>query len=198
MRDKPDHYTQKAKKEGYPARSVYKLQELDQRYSLLPKTGTVLDIGASPGSWSLYAERKSRGILKIVAVDLKPLDAALAAKTALSLEGDIFSEGIQEQIREYAPFDLIMSDAAPSTTGNRTVDCGRSYSLAEGILQLASGLLSPGGNLITKIFQGGMERGLLTQYQQMFASARMNKPKACRRESFETFLIGTGFRGKSG
>ncbi len=195
MRDKPDHYTRQAKKEGYPARSVYKLQELDQRFGLIPKEGSVLDIGASPGSWTLYVGRKSGGRLKLVAVDLIPLDAKLADRTSLSLTGDVFSEEILEQLREFAPYNLVMSDAAPATTGNRTVDCGRSYSLVEGILEILPGLLAPGGNFTAKVFQGGMERRLLSRMQAMFTTARMNKPKACRRESFETFLVGTGYSG---
>ncbi len=197
MRDKPDHYTRQAKKEGYPARSVYKLQELDQRFGLIPREGSVLDIGASPGSWTLYAGRKSQGRLKLVAVDLKPLDARLADKTRLSLTGDVFSEEIREQLIEYAPYSLVMSDAAPATSGNRTVDCGRSFSLVEGIIEILPELLAPGGSFTAKIFQGGMERRLLERMQTMFTTARMNKPKACRRESFETFLVGTGFSGIS-
>ena len=195
MRSKPDHYTQRAKKEGYPARSVYKLQELDQKHKLLPKQGSVLDVGAAPGSWSLYAQRSSKGRIQLVAVDLKPVEARLDPGTSLILQGDVFDEALRDQLASRAPYGLIMSDAAPATTGNRTVDCGRSYSLVEGIIGLIPHYLGENGNFIAKIFQGGRERGLLSQLQQIFTSAKMVKPKACRSESFETFLIGMGYRG---
>jgi 23S rRNA (uridine2552-2'-O)-methyltransferase len=196
MRGKADHYTQQAKREGYPARSVYKLKELDEKMRLLPASGTILDVGAAPGSWSLYAQRRRKSC-RLVAVDLKPLEAVLDKETATVLLGDIFDAGLRKRIEEFAPYRLIMSDAAPSTTGNRTVDCGRSYSLTEGILGLVPELLAPGGNFIAKIFQGGMERRLLTLLQQEFRTARMIKPKACRSESFETFLVGIDYHGNS-
>lgn len=195
MRSKPDHYTQRARKEGYPARSVYKLQELDQKFQLLPKSGSVLDVGAAPGSWSLYTERSRKGRIKLTAIDLKPLEAGLDPAKSLILQGDVFDEALQQELASRAPFDLIMSDAAPATTGNRTVDCGRSYSLVEGLLGLIPLYLALNGNFIAKIFQGGQERRLLTELQQEFTSARMVKPRACRSESFETFLIGIGYRG---
>jgi 23S rRNA (uridine2552-2'-O)-methyltransferase len=197
MRSKPDHYTQRAKKEGYPARSVYKLQELDQKLKLLPKSGRILDVGAAPGSWSLYAERVSKGRIQLVAIDLKPIEAGLDPAASLILQGDVFDEAMQDELASRAPYKLIMSDAAPATTGNRTIDCGRSFSLVEGIIGLIPLYLAPDGNFIAKIFQGGKERNLLSQLQELFSSAKMIKPKACRSESFETFLIGIGYRGKS-
>ncbi|WP_319559453.1 RlmE family RNA methyltransferase [Marispirochaeta sp.] len=197
MRGKADHYTIRAKKEGYPARSVYKLKELDEKLHLLPRSGTILDIGAAPGSWSLYARRKGKGRLRIIAVDLQQILIAPDPETTLIIQGDIFSGEVRSRISGHAPFNLIMSDAAPATTGNRTVDCGRSSSLVEGILDLAPELLVPGGSLVMKLFQGGQERRLLNRMQQEFGSARMIKPKACRNESFETFLVGLNYSGKS-
>ncbi|ORC36342.1 hypothetical protein B4O97_07060 [Marispirochaeta aestuarii] len=196
MRSKPDHYTIRARKEGYPARSVYKLKELDEKLQLLPKSGQILDIGAAPGSWSLYARRRGKGRLRIVAVDLQQIRIAPEPETTLLIQGDVFSGEVQQKLHEEAPFDLIMSDAAPATTGNRTVDCGRSSSLVEGILSLAPGLLARGGSLVMKIFQGGQEKRILNRMQEDFATARMMKPKACRNESFETFLIGINYHGK--
>ena len=111
------------------------------------------------------------------------------------IEGDCFDPEVDRRIAEEAPYDLIMSDAAPATTGNRTVDCGRSFSLVEGILELTPRYLRPGGNFAAKIFQGGRERELLARMQAGFGSCRMIKPNACRNESFETFLIGLDFLG---
>jgi len=196
MRSKPDHYTIRAKKEGYPARSVYKLKELDEKLQLLPKSGRILDIGAAPGSWSLYARRRGKGRLRIIAVDLQEIRIAPDPETTLLIQGDVFSEEVLQQLRSEAPFDCIMSDAAPATSGNRTVDCGRSSSLVEGILSLAPDLLARGGSLVMKIFQGGQEKHILSKMHEEFTTARMIKPKACRNESFETFLIGLDYHGK--
>ena len=194
MRGQADHYTQQAKREGYPARSVYKLKELDEKMRILPSAGTILDVGAAPGSWSLYAARRRRGI-HLIAVDLKPLEVNLDPAVAEILQGDIFDTRLREKLLLASPFRLIMSDAAPATTGNRTVDCGRSYSLVEGILTLTEALLAPGGNFLAKIFQNGRERVLLDRMKSKFTTCRMVKPKACRKESFETFLIGLGYHG---
>jgi 23S rRNA (uridine2552-2'-O)-methyltransferase len=104
--------------------------------------------------------------------------------------GDAFSEEISEKITEHAPFDVIISDAAPDTTGNRTVDTLRSQQLAESVLETAKQLLKVHGNLVIKVFQGGGEQELIQQMRTLFAKVKPQKPKASRSESFEVFLIG--------
>ena len=195
MRDKPDHYTLRAKKEGYPARSVYKLEEIQRKYALLGPGMNVLDLGAAPGSWSLFVLKELKGKGSVTAVDLSPLDALVSPREAYPIRGDFTDTEIRKRIAERGPYDCILSDAAPATTGNRTVDTGRSYTLAAGILDIVSGMLRPGGSTVIKIFQGGDERELLGRMREMFDSARQMKPKASRKESFEVFLIGTGFIG---
>ncbi len=195
MRDKPDHYSLQAQREGYPARSVYKLKEIDEKFNIVKRGCNILDIGASPGSWSLYLCRKLKGKGSITAVDLKELGRGIDCPNLKFFKDDAFSESFQKTAVETGPYDAVISDAAPSTTGNRTVDTGRSYNLAEDVLNFALKNLKPRGSLVIKIFQGGDEHQLLDIIKKEFKTGRILKPKACRKESFEVFLIGTGRLG---
>ncbi|MBN1647331.1 MAG: RlmE family RNA methyltransferase [Spirochaetales bacterium] len=193
-RSEADFYTLKAKKEGYPARSVYKLEEILQKTHALRSGCSVLDIGAAPGSWSLYLQRKLKA--RLVAVDLQPLKIPSGGQLVF-FQGDFFSADTGEKLKPYAPFDAVISDAAPSTTGNRTVDAGRSYELVAGVIDACSKYLRAKGVLIVKVFQGGDEQELLVMMKERFSQVKALKPKACRKESFETYFIGTGYT-KSG
>ena len=203
---KPDHLSLKAQKEGYPARSVYKLSEMDEKFGLL-KGGSlpfkVLDLGAAPGSWSLYVLRKLLGKaegakpLSLVSVDLLPLsrlsDGGLFDRDEFRfIQGDFTNNEIRETILANGPYKLNISDAAPATTGNRTVDTLRSLGLAETALDYAGAALTQGGNLAVKVFQGGDTGNLLKAMRGLFMSAKSFKPKACRSESFETYYLGLG------
>jgi len=196
-RAKLDSWSLKAKKEGYPARSVYKLQEIDQKCKLLRKGMKVLDVGASPGSWTLYVLRKLQNNGRVAAVDLKPLNLNGKQPLLYFFQGDIFSEKAGAFLRENGPYDLVISDAAPNTSGNRLVDTRKSYDLVECVLNLAMEQLAPGGGLVTKVFQGGDEEELFQRMKEHFQSARRLKPKAVRPESFETYFIAQGFKGQS-
>ncbi|MGI6466907.1 MAG: RlmE family RNA methyltransferase [Sphaerochaetaceae bacterium] len=192
-RDSADYYTLKAQKEGYPARSVYKLEEIQQRHQIIKKGDTVLDIGAAPGSWTLYTHRKLiKGIGTIVAVDLKPLNLSPIPPTIVSFTGDAFSKEIQEKLEKYKPFDAIISDAAPNTTGNKMVDTLRSEALVEQVIEFSKENLKEGGNLVVKLFQGSGEKELLEKLRALFEKAKGFKPKASRSDSYEIFLIGLG------
>ncbi len=190
-RDIADFYTLRAKKEGYPARSVYKLEEIQAKNSIIKAGDTVLDVGAAPGSWSLYVHRKLiKGKGTIVAVDLKPLELDSIPPTIISYTGDAFSPEIRNKLITHGPYDAIISDAAPATTGNKTVDTSRSEYLADHVLLLAEEHLKEHGNLVIKVFQGGGEVQLLQQMRRMFKKAKVFKPQASRSDSFEIFLIG--------
>jgi 23S rRNA (uridine2552-2'-O)-methyltransferase len=207
---KPDAWTRKALKEGYPARSVYKLQELAGRYplfSLKPDFPLrVLDLGAAPGSWSLYllrtiqkkkkAQEKANNIV-LTACDLSPLSAEygrdfFSGDNFSFIQGDFTGEQVEKAIRENAPFDVIISDAAPATTGNRLVDTARSEELAAAVLRYAENMLLPGGNLVVKLFQGGATADFQRRAGLLFGRSHTFKPKACRPESFETYFVGIG------
>lgn len=190
-RDQADFYTKKAKKEGFPARSVYKLEEIQQKLKIMKPGQRILDIGAAPGSWTLYTQKRIlRSNGSIVSVDLKPLSLNPLPGNVTFFQGDAFSEEIQSKLRELGPFDTVISDAAPATTGNRSVDTSRSAALAEAVVACAEENLKPHGNLVLKIFQGGEEQDIIKLMRGIFKKVKPLKPKACRNESFEIFLIG--------
>ena len=191
---KLDHLSLKAQKEGYPARSVYKLKEMDEKFGLLKAARSkgrdsfrVLDLGAAPGSWSLYVLRKLSGPQggaaqgsesshvppSLVAIDLAPLsrqhDQGLFDDPAfLFMQGDFTLPEIQEAILSHGPYSLVLSDAAPATTGNRSVDTLRSLDLAETALHYAETVLAKGGNMAIKVFQGGDTGTLLKKIRSLF------------------------------
>ncbi len=200
--DKLDHWSLKAQKEGYPARSVYKLKEMDEKFGLLkaPKNLRVLDIGAAPGSWSLYVLRKLAGAGFLAAADLSPLSRAFDkglfdGGNFFFIQGDVYESATRDALLSKGPFGLIVSDVAPATTGNRSVDTLRSLALVEEVLNYAEIALEKGGNLVVKIFQGGDVQDAQKRIKSLFSSSRAFKPEACRPGSFETYLIGIGRKG---
>ncbi len=184
---KQDHLTKKAKSEGYPARSVYKLQEIDEKYRLFRPGVSVLDLGAAPGSWTRWSRRRVGRNGSIVAVDLSAFEAD---EQTTVVQADILDPAVAQHLRRYGPFDLVISDAAPATTGNRLVDTGRSEELVEAVFRLASDLLGHGGCVVAKIFAGGGEKAYLDRLRVAFARAALYRPKASRSESMEAFLVG--------
>jgi 23S rRNA (uridine2552-2'-O)-methyltransferase len=193
--EKPDFWAQKAKREGYPARSVYKLMEIDKKFGLLKPASRVLDIGAAPGSWSLWALERLSGTGFLAAVDLQDLAMKPAFDNFLFIRGDLYDPAVRERLLAAGPFSLVLSDAAPSTTGNRLVDQGASEAIVEAVIEYAEAALVPGGAMVAKIFQGGAEAAFLKRLRGRFAQAKGFKPEACRSESFETYLIAAGFKG---
>ncbi|GBU27557.1 50S rRNA methyltransferase [Treponema sp. R8-4-B8] len=198
---KPDYWQQKARKEGYPARSVYKLKEIDEKFGLFKvrKSGgnslRVLDIGAAPGSWSLYVLRKFDGNGFLAAADLSPLSrefdkGLFEGGNFFFIQGDVTAAQVRETLLSKSPYSVIISDAAPATTGNHIVDSARSLELAQTIIEYAQNALAPGGNLVVKIFQGSGTDAVLKSMKTLFTTAKSYKPQACRSESVETYFIG--------
>lgn len=188
--EKPDYWSRKAFSEGYPARSVYKLQEIDQKFGMIKKNCTVLDLGSAPGSWTTFLLRSLEGSGRVVSCDLNPLAKSVKGDNLYFFQGDLLSEEIREQIRALGPYDLVVCDAAPLTTGNRTVDTARSSALVEMAVWYAEAMLKKGGNFAVKIFQSGNQADMLKKMREVFESAKGFKPEACRSESFETYLVG--------
>ena len=203
--DKLDHWSLKAQKEGYPARSVYKLKEMDEKFGLFrgARPGSpfrILDIGAAPGSWSLYALRKLSGGGFLAAADLSPLSRVhdkglFDGENFFFQQGDITDPAVRDVLVSRGPYRLVMSDVAPSTTGNRSVDTLRSLVLVEEVVNYAELCLEAGGNLVVKVFQGGDVQTILKRLRLLFTTARSFKPEACRSESFETYYLGLGKKG---
>ena len=190
-RRRQDHLARRAQNEGYHARSVYKLEALDRKFRLFHRGVRALDLGAAPGSWTQYAVGHGAAV---VAVDLQEL--TLAGVTCIT--GDFTDPQIGERITAAGPYDLVLSDAAPATSGNKVVDTGRSEALVESILAGVPAWLVPGGAMVAKLFQGGGEQQLREAARVLFTSTALFRPKAVRSESFETYLVGTGYRGDAG
>lgn len=188
--EKPDFWSRKAFSEGYPARSVYKLQEIDAKFGMIKKNYSVLDLGAAPGSWTVFLLRKLEGNGKVVSCDLNPLAKSVKGDNLVFIQGDLNEPEIREKIKAEGPYDLVVCDAAPKTTGNRTVDTARSEQLVEMAVWYAQTMLKKGGNFAVKIFQNGGQQSALKLMREVFTSAKGFKPEACRSESFETYLVG--------
>jgi 23S rRNA (uridine2552-2'-O)-methyltransferase len=198
-----DFWSLKAQKEGYPARSVYKLKEIDEKFKLIDlarsKSLKVLDLGAAPGSWSLYVLRKFSGKANhfLAAADLSALSrqhdkGLFDGENFFFVQGDMTLPANRDALLEKGPYNLLISDAAPATIGNRSVDTLRSLALVEEVLVYAEIGLVKGGNMVVKVFQGGDTASILKRMRELFTSAKSFKPEACRPESFETYYIGIG------
>jgi 23S rRNA (uridine2552-2'-O)-methyltransferase len=190
-----DRFTKDAKNAGYPARSVYKLEEIDRRIRLLRNNMRVLDLGASPGSWSLYASKQVGLGGKILAMDLKPLETALPPNCTF-LIGDALSM-TDEQLGTFAPYDVVLSDMAPSTTGNKLGDQTRSFELFMRALAVAARLVKPGGSFVGKIFMGEDLPLARAELRKHFATERLMRPEGTRTVSYEIFIVGMERRAET-
>jgi 23S rRNA (uridine2552-2'-O)-methyltransferase len=188
-----DPYVQRAKQEGWRARSVFKLQELDERFGLLRRGARVLDLGAAPGSWSQLAAKRG---CRVLAVDLLPMAPLAGVKI---LEGDFLDPAVQERLREAlgGPADIVLSDMAADATGQRAVDRLRAEGLAETVLDFAAEVLAPGGACVIKLVKGG-EAVVMPRANALFATAKVVRPKATRADSSEVFLVARGFKAAPG
>jgi 23S rRNA (uridine2552-2'-O)-methyltransferase len=186
--NKPDPFTAKAHKEGFAARSIYKLEEIDRRIRLTRPGLRVLDLGAAPGSWTQYLANKvgPRGL--VVALDLNPLKVAVP-KHVRAAEVDILACPLSV-IAEHGPFDLVVSDMAPHTSGVREADVARSVELVERVIAIADAALKKGGVFLAKIFQGDGFEEVRASLRERYETVRVLKPEASRKESFEIYLAG--------
>jgi len=184
--------SRQAREQGYAARSVFKLEELDRRFRLLRSGASVLDLGAFPGSWSQYALRRIGPAGVLVAVDLQELQVSLPGATVL--QADAFELAESDLPAGVPPFDAVVSDMAPRTTGVPLADHVASVELCDRGLELALRWLRPDGSFVCKIFQGEDEPGFRDRMKAGFKNVRTLKPKGTRSRSREVFLVGTGRR----
>jgi len=190
---KPDRFTQRAKAEGYLARSVYKLTEIQKRHRILRRGDRVVDLGCSPGSWLVWAQEQVGSAGSVVGVDIAepgPVSVPVIVR-------DIF-EVSAEELREAVggPVQVLLSDMAPRTTGNTLGDHVRQLELAARAVELAQALLVPGGNLVIKLFDGEDAPGFVASVRPLFDKVKRQRPEAVRRESREFFLVGLGYKGR--
>lgn len=189
---RPDHHTRSAKAAGYPARSIFKLSEIDRRVGLLRAGQHVLDLGAAPGSWSKYVLERIGTSGRLLAVDLDALATALGPN----------AEVVQADVRELpdavlgalAPYDVVLTDMAPRTTGSRTADAWRSHELFTFALEVAERWLAPGGHFVGKLFMGEGFEEARAKVRLGFETVRLIRPETTRSVSHEIFVVGLGRR----
>jgi 23S rRNA (uridine2552-2'-O)-methyltransferase len=197
MRKEQDYYFKKAKKDNYPARSVYKLEEAQRKYTFLKPGQRVLDLGCHPGSWSLYASTiiGEKGL--VVAADLQQTDIVVQKPNAEIhwLCYDVYSEEFVDYLKKHWPgFHVVLSDMAPRTTGSQYADHQHSLRLVRRVLELSASFLHENGTLYCKVFQGEDFPEFLQECKPLFTTVKVLKPKSSRLESREVFVLGRGFR----
>ncbi len=194
-RSRPDYYAQKAQREGYPARSVYKLKEMQQKYRLMRKGDRVLDLGCAPGSWLLYAAGITAARGQVVGIDTQKVEIPLPGHVRVII-GDAVELAARspEQLADAigTGYDGVLSDMAPATTGHTGVDSARSFQLCSAAFLIAQKVLKPGGFFVCKIFQGSDFKGFADTVAAGFATLKIFKPQTCRKESKEIYIIGMG------
>jgi 23S rRNA (uridine2552-2'-O)-methyltransferase len=190
-----DHYFKKAKKDNFLARSIYKLEEIDQKFKVISKGEAVLDLGYHPGSWIQYTSRKVGDNGKVVGIDIRDVNKKLfSLKNVTVFQKDIFDVTDLATLGVDQPFDTVVSDMAPNTTGVRSVDQQRSLNLIEQVFYHLPVFLKDGGNFVIKVFDGHEAQVFLKSQKKVFKEFHFLKPKSTRSVSKEFFVIGKGFK----
>jgi len=185
-----EFYTILAKKDGYPARSVYKLKEIDEKYKIFKKGDRVLDLGCSPGSWLLYISQKVGKQGKVIGIDLEEIKIPQKAnivfikKSVFDLKESSFKD----------KFEAVVSDLSPKTSGVEFLDAAKSLELAERSFEIAKSVLLPYGNFVCKLFENESSNEFFKKVENCFDFAKRFRPKAVIKKSKEFYIIGKGFR----
>jgi 23S rRNA (uridine2552-2'-O)-methyltransferase len=188
-----DEYVQRAQREGYRGRAVYKLQELDERYQLIKPGMKVIDLGAAPGSWTEYVAQRLKGQGKLIATDILPMDAVVDTEF---IQGDFREAEVLDQLLTSlgkSKSDLVICDMAPNMSGMASVDMPAAMYLAELAVDLAQRTLNQGGCFLVKLFQSEGFDALITQLRQDFKSVIVRKPRASRPHSREVYALARGY-----
>lgn len=189
--DWEDHLTRRAKSENYPARSIYKLEEIQNKFKIMKKNDQVLDLGCAPGSWLLYASKQVGEKGRVFGIDLTPIEIALPnnvtaiADNILHLENSLFLEEIKG-------VNVVISDMAPATTGRKDVDALKSFELCQMALTVADSILAQNGHFACKIFQGNDFNAFQKDVKSAFRECKIFKPTSCRKQSKEIYIIAKG------
>ena len=190
-----DHYFNKAKQENFLARSIYKLEEIDERYKVLRPGISVVDLGYYPGSWIQYTSRVIGDNGQVVGIDIQEVNKKLSGvKNVRVYQKDIFDIHDLSQLDVPDAFDVVLSDMAPSTTGIRSLDQDRSLNLVESVFGLLPRFLKPGGNFVIKVFDSQNAQNYLKEQKNLFKEFSYLKPKSTRSVSKEFFVIGKHFK----
>ncbi len=191
-RDRRDYYYKKAKKMGYRSRAAFKLKQINEKFSIIRRRNTVVDLGAAPGGWLQIARELSGG--RVIGVDILPIEMIEGVDT---IKGDIRLNSTVEKIKEIIKkdskeekADVVLCDAAPSLSGNWSYDHARSIDLATSALECARKILKPDGRFVVKVFQGDMFPDFLNKVRRSFMSVHASSPAASRKQSAEIYVIG--------
>ena len=187
-----DPYVREAQRQGYRSRAAFKLKEIDEKLNLIKRGMTVIDLGSAPGGWSQVAVEK--GATNVIALDLLPQDP-IPGVTFLLM--DFMDDDAPEALIAVASggAHVVLTDMAPNTTGHHSTDHLRIMALAEAAYEFAAQILKPGGAFVAKVFKGGTENELLQRLKKDFTTVRHIKPPSSRKESAESYVAATGFRG---
>ena len=187
IRQRRDKYVRQSKLEGYRARAVYKLKELDEKFKIIKNHLSILDIGSAPGSWTQYLSEKSKGS-KIMSIDLKEVEKI---KDVYHVVGDFLDNKNQKIITDYFPkkIDLVVSDMAVNTTGNKNLDSIQTGELSLTAMHFAIGMLRPKGIFLSKIFMGSTFNEIVENAKKNFKESKIFKPPSSRKDSKESFII---------
>ena len=182
-----DIYVRQSKIDGYRARSAYKLMEIDEKFSIFKGGLAVVDIGAAPGSWSQYAEKKIKNG-KLISVDLKKMEPI---GKSIQIQGDFTEENIKDQILKSMDkkVNIVMSDMAVNTTGIKNIDAIQTGELCMEAMIFSKDVLLFDGSFISKIFMGGSFNEIVAKGKEIFKEVKVFKPKSSRKDSKESFII---------
>ncbi|MBW2653925.1 MAG: RlmE family RNA methyltransferase [Deltaproteobacteria bacterium] len=186
-----DHLTRRAKAENYPARSIYKLEEIQNKFKIMKKNDRVLDLGCAPGSWLLYAAKQVGNQGKVFGIDLKQIDIKLP-DNVVTVKGDILNLDNDSFLDKNSGFNAVISDMAPATTGRKDVDALRSFDLCNMALRVADDFLAQNGHFVCKIFQGNDFNVFQKNVKLKFKDCKIFKPDSCRKQSKEIYIIAKG------
>jgi 23S rRNA (uridine2552-2'-O)-methyltransferase len=190
-----DIFVQRAQKEGYRSRAVYKLMEINDKDQILRRGMSVLDLGSAPGGWSQVAAKLVGEAGRVVASDILSMDAL---PDVVFVQGDFTEQETYDRIvasLNDKPLDVVLSDMAPNMSGMPEVDQPRSMYLVELATELAERALAPGGAFITKVFQGEGFEPWFRQIRDRFDRVITRKPTASRPRSREVYIVASGFKG---
>ncbi|HEV8718052.1 MAG TPA: RlmE family RNA methyltransferase [Candidatus Binatia bacterium] len=195
MYERKDAFYHKAKREGYRARSAYKLLELNRELHILKPGQQVIDLGSWPGGWVQVAAELVGPTGKVIGVDLVALDPLPQAHVTV-LQGDATATAQQEKLRSVlgGPADVLLSDMAPKLSGIKEVDEARAMDLCRAALACARVLLRPGGTLLLKVFMGAEHKKFLAELRVAFATVKTTRPEATRKTSAETYVFAAGLK----
>ncbi len=186
-----DHLTQRAKAENYPARSVYKLEEIQKKFKVMGPACQVLDLGCAPGSWLLYAAKQVGNQGRVFGIDLTRIDIKLPDNVT-AIQDNILALENKEFLSREKGFHTILSDMAPATTGRKDVDAFRSFELCSMALETAKKFGAPNSNFVCKIFQGNEFKKFEKEVKSIFRDCKTFKPESCRKQSKEIYIIAKG------